>query len=126
MSRQGASLEWVAAGDELELEATPHDLVVYYRRSGEGAGGMDAVLLAETRSARPAAVVVLVDRYDEAEAVELFQMGVTDYLALQEHAGRLPELFEAMLGPGDTYVHDLSVHVIRAWAADLVSAGAGT
>ena len=82
------------------VEAGCPDMLIYYRLEGEDFRGVDAVLWSRSRAPRPVPIVVLGDRYDEAEAMILFQLGVTDYLGVAEHADRLASLTSRLLFPG--------------------------
>lgn len=49
---------------------------------------------------RTVPVVVLSEQYNEAEALTLFRMGVTDYLGIDEHLGKLMHVIESLIGTG--------------------------
>ncbi len=49
-----------------------------------------------SRRKRSIPVVALLDRYDEALALELFQMGVSDVLCREQHLGMLADVIQAL------------------------------
>jgi hypothetical protein len=81
----------------LGADAWPRDLVVYQLASNEGTGGVEAALLAESRSGRPAPVLVVDEAYDEAAALLFLQLGAIDYVGVREHSDRLGAVIAQLL-----------------------------
>ena len=54
------------------------------------------ILSACTSTRRPVPVVVVVDQYNEAEALTYFQMGVAEYLSLRDHKDRIATIVHSL------------------------------
>jgi DNA-binding NarL/FixJ family response regulator len=64
---------------------------------GAGVASVCEMLASCSSARRPVPVVALSDRYDQAEALTLFQMGVADYLSLADHRHRLPGVIASLV-----------------------------
>jgi hypothetical protein len=85
-------------GNSSRLDDAPEpDLIVAYLQEGEGLGAVDAALWARSLAQTSVPLVVVRDVYDEAEALTAFRMGVSEYLGLREHRGRVVAIVAELL-----------------------------
>ncbi len=79
------------------LKQQEFGLILVYLTGTNDRTKADELLWSCSTIRRPLPVVAC-ERYDEADALTLFQMGVTEYLSLSDHRDQLPEVAARIIG----------------------------
>lgn len=79
------------------MDRVEPSLVVFHLTDRHAREHLDRLLWSFSQSFRPLPVVAIGEHYDEAEALTLFQMGVTDYLSLSDHRDNLPRVIRSLV-----------------------------